>query len=274
MPSLLTHPCSITPAEPATPACLSSRCCADAPLLCHVQAFFAQIYSEAQDSKPARGHEALGQLHELKKLQRHYTMNIDGLAEDVGMDTWHWEFNPEGITVEMHGCIRCVMTLRPQARAVHLVHPQDLLIRQQQPPLCSVPWAPRNNQNIHHGMRLPEDPHPHLPKNHVLTHSVAACCRDTVCPSCNAVQPLNRTIINVMKAKKPVQCENCKSGEMRFKVSSDREACVGLIMCVYCSGRAVRASVAPGLTGIWRSLLAAEKLCQMHNDPLCATLMP
>ncbi len=60
----------------------------------------------------------------------------------------------------------------------------------------------------------------------VLKHAVAACCRDTVCPSCNAVQPLNRTIINVMKSKKPVQCDSCKSGEMRFKVSCDREASV------------------------------------------------
>lgn len=39
-------------------------------------------------------------------LQRHYTLNIDGLAEVVGMDTWHHEHNPTGVTVEMHGNIR------------------------------------------------------------------------------------------------------------------------------------------------------------------------
>lgn len=106
-----------------------------------VQAFFAQIYSEAQvrdtaaapaachgslatrnmhadlvahhhtstqASQAARGHHALAQLHQLGRLQRHYTLNIDGLAEVVGMDSWHHEFNPEGITVEMHGNIRWV----------------------------------------------------------------------------------------------------------------------------------------------------------------------
>jgi NAD-dependent SIR2 family protein deacetylase len=71
------------------------------------QAFFAQIYSEAQSSRAAPGHVALAQLHALGRLQRHYTLNIDGLARVVGMDTWHHEHNPEGITVEMHGNIRC-----------------------------------------------------------------------------------------------------------------------------------------------------------------------
>lgn len=32
-------------------------------------------------------------------------MNIDGLAESAGMDTWHVDNNPDGLTVEMHGNI-------------------------------------------------------------------------------------------------------------------------------------------------------------------------
>lgn len=40
------------------------------------------------------------------RIQRHFTLNIDGLAEAVGMGTWHHEKNPDGITVEMHGNIR------------------------------------------------------------------------------------------------------------------------------------------------------------------------
>lgn len=40
---------------------------------------------------------------EIGRLRRHYTLNIDGLAEKVGMDTWHPEENPDGCTVEMHG---------------------------------------------------------------------------------------------------------------------------------------------------------------------------
>lgn len=75
------------------------------------QAFFAQIYSEAQSSRASPGHHALAGLASAGKLQRHYTMNIDGLAAVVGLDTWHWEFNPEGATVEMHGNIGCALLL-------------------------------------------------------------------------------------------------------------------------------------------------------------------
>eukprot|EP00798_Chlamydomonas_sp_ICE-L_P014139 gene14139-20102_t len=71
-----------------------------------VQAFFAQIYSEAQGSKAAPGHHALAGIHEIQRIKRHYTLNIDGLAEVVGLDTWHHERHPAGVTVEMHGNIR------------------------------------------------------------------------------------------------------------------------------------------------------------------------
>jgi hypothetical protein len=72
-----------------------------------LQAFFAQIYSEAQSSRAAPGHHALAELWRMGALARHYTLNIDGLAEVVGMDTWHHQNNPGGVTVEMHGNIRC-----------------------------------------------------------------------------------------------------------------------------------------------------------------------
>lgn len=71
-----------------------------------VQAFFAHICSEAQSSKAAAGHHALARIHGMQQLRRHYTLNIDGLAAVVGMDTWHEELNPQGVTVEMHGNIR------------------------------------------------------------------------------------------------------------------------------------------------------------------------
>ncbi len=72
------------------------------------QAFFAQIYSEAQGSQAAPGHHALAGLGALGRIVRHYTLNIDGLAEAVGMSTWHHENNNSGLTVEMHGNIRYV----------------------------------------------------------------------------------------------------------------------------------------------------------------------
>ncbi|GAB4820047.1 hypothetical protein N2152v2_007093 [Parachlorella kessleri] len=81
------------------------------------QAFFADIYLEATTAQPAPGHLALAALLAAGRLQRHYTMNIDGLAAAVGMDTWHPESNPAGITVEMHGnvrllvCTECAATL-------------------------------------------------------------------------------------------------------------------------------------------------------------------
>lgn len=51
-------------------------------LLC-LQAFFAQIYSEAQGSNAAPGHHALAQCDKLHRMRRHYTLNIDGLSEVV-----------------------------------------------------------------------------------------------------------------------------------------------------------------------------------------------
>ena len=80
-------------------------------------AFFADIYLEAAKAKAAPGHHALANLRQLGRLQRHYTLNIDGLAERVGMDTWHPDHNPQGSTVEMHGnihhlvCVECGNTI-------------------------------------------------------------------------------------------------------------------------------------------------------------------
>jgi NAD-dependent SIR2 family protein deacetylase len=67
------------------------------------QSFFADIYLEAAQARAAPGHRALAALHRAGRLRRHYTLNIDGLAEKVGMDPWHPEMNPDGCTVEMHG---------------------------------------------------------------------------------------------------------------------------------------------------------------------------
>ena len=61
-----------------------------------MQAFFADIYAEARKAKPGLGHRALAQVAGAHRLLRHYTMNIDGLAEAAGMDTWHVDNNPTG----------------------------------------------------------------------------------------------------------------------------------------------------------------------------------
>ncbi|KAL4448891.1 hypothetical protein ABPG77_007608 [Micractinium sp. CCAP 211/92] len=79
------------------------------------QAFFADIYSEAVNAEPAVGHHALRQLYDAGRLHRHYTLNIDGLAQQVGMDTWHHEHNTAGVTVEMHGNVHYLVC--PQCHA-------------------------------------------------------------------------------------------------------------------------------------------------------------
>ena len=60
------------------------------------QAFFADIFVEAKAAKAARGHKALAEIERSGKLQRHYTLNVDGLAEAVGMSVWHPTENPSG----------------------------------------------------------------------------------------------------------------------------------------------------------------------------------
>ncbi|CAL5224232.1 g6884 [Coccomyxa viridis] len=69
-------------------------------------AFFADIYAEAKRAKPSLGHRALASVAAQGKLQRHYTLNIDGLAQAVGLSTWHPVKKPTGQTLEMHGSIR------------------------------------------------------------------------------------------------------------------------------------------------------------------------
>ena len=66
------------------------------PSAAALQAFFADIYAEARKARPGLGHRALAQAAGAHKLLRHYTMNIDGLAETAGMDTWHVDNNPAG----------------------------------------------------------------------------------------------------------------------------------------------------------------------------------
>lgn len=61
-----------------------------------LQAFFADIYVEALEAVPAAGHRALAGVAAAGKLLRHYTLNIDGLHDAVGLTTWHHETNLAG----------------------------------------------------------------------------------------------------------------------------------------------------------------------------------
>ncbi len=63
-----------------------------------MQAFFADIYVEAKRAKPGTGHQAIAALAAAGKLQRHYTLNIDGLASAAGMSVWHHQVAPDGET--------------------------------------------------------------------------------------------------------------------------------------------------------------------------------
>ena len=102
------------------------------------QAFFADIYLEALRAAPAAGHHALAALDDDGLLRRHYTLNIDGLAEECGMETWHLEQVPEGVTVEMHGNVR-----RLVCPACHATLPMTAALaralKAQQPVACPSP---------------------------------------------------------------------------------------------------------------------------------------
>ncbi|KAL4422791.1 hypothetical protein ABPG75_008988 [Micractinium tetrahymenae] len=102
------------------------------------QAFFADIYSEAVNAEPAAGHHALRQMYDAGRLHRHYTLNIDGLAEQVGMDTWHHEHNTAGVTVEMHGNVHYLVC--PEC---HAMAPMSAAlarqIRGREPVPCAAP---------------------------------------------------------------------------------------------------------------------------------------
>uniref|UniRef100_A0A7S1XCA0 Deacetylase sirtuin-type domain-containing protein n=1 Tax=Tetraselmis chuii TaxID=63592 RepID=A0A7S1XCA0_9CHLO len=120
-------------------------------------AFLADIYHEALHARPSKGHEALAQLWAMGKLQRHYTMNIDGLCEAVGMDTWQpmpmdtpadaadgddgidMEY-PRGAaasTVEMHGNIRQLVCAECQCWA-YMDTSKSRQIRRKQVVKCGI----------------------------------------------------------------------------------------------------------------------------------------
>lgn len=76
------------------------------------QAFLADVHGEAVRARASPGHYALALLSSLGRMQRHYTLNIDGLSQVAhsvmpsgACPTWHPEDNPEGQLVELHGSI-------------------------------------------------------------------------------------------------------------------------------------------------------------------------
>ena len=48
-----------------------------------VTAFFVDIHKEARKAEAGKAQQAVASLHAKKKLLRHYTMNVDGLATHV-----------------------------------------------------------------------------------------------------------------------------------------------------------------------------------------------
>lgn len=126
---------------------------------------------------------------------RHYTLNIDGLAEAVGMSTWHHERHPEGLTVEMHGNIRCGRAVRVRG----------------------TPTAAVCMTAAHRCRTVPRVLAPlHVPRAAVWR---ARCTRrQLVCPSCHAVEPLGAAHIATMRALQAVPCGACHRDALRFKI--------------------------------------------------------
>jgi NAD-dependent SIR2 family protein deacetylase len=92
-----------------------------------VHAFLAELAQEALAARPSAGHAALAQLASGGKLVRHYTLNVDGLAEAAGMELWRAtdgggddqdeQQQQDGTTVELHGSARRVVCRACGARA-------------------------------------------------------------------------------------------------------------------------------------------------------------
>jgi NAD-dependent SIR2 family protein deacetylase len=68
-------------------------------------AFLAGVAAEAAAAAPTPAHTALAALARAGALERHFTLNIDGLARAAGLSTWHARAAPGGTTVELHGCV-------------------------------------------------------------------------------------------------------------------------------------------------------------------------
>ena len=68
-------------------------------------AFLAGVAAEAAAATPTPAHAALASLARAGALERHFTLNIDGLARAAGLSTWHTEDAQGGETVELHGCV-------------------------------------------------------------------------------------------------------------------------------------------------------------------------
>ena len=79
-----------------------------------MQAFFAEIHMEASRAVPGPGHVALAALAKAGKLQRQFTLNIDGLSMAAGMSTWHMNDNPTGQLVPK-ASFRLAALAKPEA---------------------------------------------------------------------------------------------------------------------------------------------------------------
>ena len=95
-----------------------------------VHRFLAELAAEAARASPGQGHRALARLADEGLLARHYTMNVDGLAEEAGMRLWDWDRSSKeeeedddyGSTVELHGNVRRLVCRSCGARGALTPH--------------------------------------------------------------------------------------------------------------------------------------------------------
>jgi NAD-dependent SIR2 family protein deacetylase len=71
--------------------------------------FLAAVHEEALAAAPTPSHLALTSMCYHGSLVRHYSMNIDGLSKEAGMQTWDATGNPTAPCVELHGSLRHVV---------------------------------------------------------------------------------------------------------------------------------------------------------------------
>ena len=165
-------------------------------------AFLADVHAEAAAAGPTKGHAALARLAAGGLLSRHFTLNIDGLAERAGMRTWRLEEDPEfngeqakeeGEEEEEGGGGGGEEEGREEAAARGEGHEGQGRRRRRASP-APIPLLP------------PLDP------RRGVTVELHGNVHELVCPDCHRVSPVTETALAALRARVDLPCVGCPGG--------------------------------------------------------------
>ena len=174
------------------------------------QAFFADIYAEAKRAKPSPGHKALAGIAAQGKLQRHYTLNIDGLAQAVGLSTWHSQKNPTGSHRALSALSSYHMEPNRDGFCFHKLWTESLRCQFERviesAPPCSTDCAvsaPKSGLDAHAAGQ---------------TLEMHGSIREMVCPECGHVTDLTAPLLRAVRLKTALPCQKCHEADLRMRI--------------------------------------------------------